>query len=126
MQPGADAGGQAGRARADPEPAAFHGQRGKLRQAYREGQEDQPGVLGLVLNAVVLWNTGYIDAAVAGLRSSGYPVAREDAARLSPFGDKHVNMCWAGIPPPRRHPAASARWATRRPQTAIRTRYDHR
>ena len=35
----------------------FHGQRGQLRQAYREGQEDQLGALGLVLNAVVLWNT---------------------------------------------------------------------
>jgi Tn3 transposase DDE domain len=43
-------------------------------------------------NVVVLWNTGYTDAAVAGLRSSGYPVAGEDAARLSPLGDKHVNM----------------------------------
>ncbi len=41
---------------------------------------------------MVLWNTGYTDAAVAGLRSSGYPVAGEDAARLSPLGDKHVNM----------------------------------
>ena len=65
---------------------------GKLRQAYREGQEDQLGVLGLVLNAVVLWNPGDIDAAVAGLRSSGYPVVGEKAARLSPVGDKHVNM----------------------------------
>ena len=32
----------------------FHGRRGELRQAYREGQEDQLGALGLVLNAVVL------------------------------------------------------------------------
>jgi uncharacterized protein (DUF2461 family) len=45
-----------------------------------------------VLNAVVLWNTRYIDAAVAALRSSGYPVADEDAARLSPLGDKHINI----------------------------------
>jgi TnpA family transposase len=65
----------------------FHGQRGELRQAYREGQEDQLGALGLVLNAVVLWNTRYIDAAVAALRSSGYPVADEDAARLR---DRHA------------------------------------
>ena len=40
----------------------FHGQRGELRQAYREGQEDQLGALGLVLNAVVLWITRYTDA----------------------------------------------------------------
>ena len=58
MRRGANAGGQAGRARADPGPAAVHGQRGELRQAYREGQEDQFGVLGLALNAAVLRNTG--------------------------------------------------------------------
>ncbi len=31
--------------------AVFHGQRGQLRQRYREGQEDQLGALGLVVNA---------------------------------------------------------------------------
>jgi hypothetical protein len=39
-----------------------HGHRGQIRQAYREGQEKQLAALGLVLNAVVLWNTRYIDA----------------------------------------------------------------
>lgn len=33
----------------------FHGQRGELRQRYRQGQEDQLGVLGLVVNMIVLW-----------------------------------------------------------------------
>ncbi len=42
----------------------FHGRRGKLRQRYREGQEDQLGALGLVLNILVLWNTIYMDAAI--------------------------------------------------------------
>jgi TnpA family transposase len=43
----------------------FHGQRNELRQRYREGQEDQLSALGLVLNAVVLWNTRYMDLALA-------------------------------------------------------------
>jgi TnpA family transposase len=47
----------------------FHGG-GQLRQAYREGQEDQLGALGLVLNAVVLWNTRYMDAAIRDRRVS--------------------------------------------------------
>ena len=34
------------------------------RQRYREGQEDQLGALGLVLNVIVLWNTIYVDAAL--------------------------------------------------------------
>jgi TnpA family transposase len=37
----------------------FHGQRGRPRQRYRQGQEDQLSALGLVPNAIVLWNTVY-------------------------------------------------------------------
>jgi TnpA family transposase len=70
----------------------FHGQRGELRQRYREGQEDQLGALGLVLNAVVLWNTRYTDAALAALRDAGHPVLEADASRLSPLGDAHLNV----------------------------------
>ncbi len=70
----------------------FHGQRGELRQRYREGQEDSLGALGLVLNAVVLWNTRYTDAALSQLRAQGYPVLDADAARLSPLGDAHLNV----------------------------------
>jgi TnpA family transposase len=69
-----------------------HGQKGELRQRYREGQEDQLGALGLVLNAVVLWNTTYMDAALARLRAEGYPVRDEDVVRLAPFGFKHLNV----------------------------------
>jgi TnpA family transposase len=70
----------------------FHGQRGELRQCYREAQEDQLGVLGLVVNAIVLWNTRYLDAAAARLRAAGEPIADADLARLSPLGDAHINL----------------------------------
>ena len=60
-----------------------HGRRGQIHQAYREGQEDQLGCLGLVLNAVTLWMTRYLDAAVTQLRAQGVEVRAEDAARLS-------------------------------------------
>ncbi len=63
----------------------FHGQRGQLRQRYREGQEDQLGALGLVLNAIVLWNTRYLDAALDQLREQGHRVNDDDVARLSPL-----------------------------------------
>jgi TnpA family transposase len=39
----------------------FHGQRGERRQRYGEGQEDRLGALGLVVDAVVLWNTRYLE-----------------------------------------------------------------
>jgi TnpA family transposase len=37
----------------------FHGRKGELHRAYRDGQENQLGALGLVLNCVTLWNTVY-------------------------------------------------------------------
>lgn len=40
--------------------AICYGQRGEIRKRYREGQEDHLGALGLVTNAVVLWNTLYM------------------------------------------------------------------
>ena len=70
----------------------FHGRKGELRQAYQEGMEDQLGALGLALNCVVLWNSVYLDAAVARLRADGYPVREEDLARLSPYIRKHINV----------------------------------
>jgi TnpA family transposase len=72
--------------------AVCHGRRGEIRQRYREGQEDQLGILGLVVNVIVLWNTLYLDAALDHLRASGYLVKPEDVARLSPLGFKHVNF----------------------------------
>ena len=60
--------------------AVFHGKRGELRQRYREGQEDQLGALGLVVNIIVLWNTLYMTAAVERLKQHGYPVLDEDLA----------------------------------------------
>jgi TnpA family transposase len=69
----------------------FHGKRGALYQKYREGQEDQLGALGIVLNAATLWNTRYLHAIVQELRAQGHPVLDEDAARLSPLGHAHLN-----------------------------------
>jgi hypothetical protein len=51
------------------------------------------GALGLVVNIIVLWNTIYMDAALAQLRKQGYPVRDEDVARLSPFvHERHINL----------------------------------
>ena len=70
----------------------FHGKRGELRQRYREGQEDQLGALGLVVNAVILWNTTYMDAAIDELKVEGFDVRDEDIARLSPLSHGHLNV----------------------------------
>lgn len=70
----------------------FHGRSGQLSQRYQDGMEDQIGALGLVLNALVLFNTRYMDAAVNQLRADGFDVRDEDVVRLSPFVRHHINM----------------------------------
>lgn len=72
--------------------SVFHGKRGELHQRYREGQEDQLGALGLVLNILVHWNTIYMDTALDQLKSDGFQVNDEDEIRLSPFAKSHFNM----------------------------------
>jgi TnpA family transposase len=69
-----------------------HGQRGEIRKRYREGQEDQLGALGLVTNAVVLWNTLYMQAALDHLRQWQQEIREEDEKRLSPLLHGHVNV----------------------------------
>jgi TnpA family transposase len=70
----------------------FHGKRGELRQRYREGQEGQLGALGLVVNAIVLWNTIYMDAALEQLRAESFDFRDDDVTRLSPLAHEHINM----------------------------------
>lgn len=69
-----------------------HGQRGEIRKRYREGQEDQLGALGLVTNAVVLWNTLYTEAVQKQLKAEGYKVKDDDAERVSPLQHGHINV----------------------------------
>ncbi|MFI6704526.1 Tn3 family transposase [Streptomyces sp. NPDC050509] len=69
-----------------------HGKRGTIHQAYRDGMEDQPGALGLVLDAIVLWTTRYVDAAVAQLQAEGHELRDEDIARLSPLKHRNLNL----------------------------------
>ena len=70
----------------------FHGQRGEVRKHYREVQEDQLGALGLVVNAICLFNSLYLDESVRSLRAAGEEVADEDLARVSPLIREHVRV----------------------------------
>lgn len=48
--------------------------------------------LTLLTNAVMAWNTIYMDAVLRQLRDEGFPVRDEDVARLDPLGFDHINM----------------------------------
>jgi TnpA family transposase len=69
-----------------------HGDRGEIRKAYRQEQEEQLGALGLTLNAIALWNATYIQAALDQLTREGWDISRADVARISPLAFKHINF----------------------------------
>jgi hypothetical protein len=98
----------------------LYGNRGETYQAYRAGQEDQLGELGPVLNAVMWWNTSYIDLAVTMLRAHGYPVRDEDAARCRRRDTRTPTCSAATLPKARRRPAGAAR--PRRPGNLMRAK----
>lgn len=70
----------------------YHGDRGEVRNALRQGQEEQLGALGLVLNAVTHWNAIYMQEAIAHLRADGLDFDPADIARLSPILWRHINF----------------------------------
>ncbi len=73
--------------------AICHGQKGEIRKRYTDGQEDQLGALGLVTNAVVLWEHYlYAGSPWDHLRAQGETLNDEDIARLSPLCHGHINM----------------------------------
>jgi hypothetical protein len=70
-----------------------HGRRGELRQPYREGQEEQLGALGLIVNTIVVYNTIYIQRALDHIAATtGSETGDEDIERLSPLGSDHTTL----------------------------------
>ena len=57
-----------------------------------EEQEDQLDALGLVVNAIVLWNTRYMAVALNALRKDGLVIDDADVQRLSPLEFEHINI----------------------------------
>lgn len=72
--------------------AVLYGKRGELHQNYREGQEDQLGALGLIVNAIVIWNTRYMGLALEAIKDKGVILELDDVQRLSPLGYDHINI----------------------------------
>ncbi len=48
--------------------------------------------MGLVVNAIVVWNTRYTESALQVLRNRGHVLDDDDIARLSPLGHEHINI----------------------------------
>jgi len=69
-----------------------YGNRGELKQTYREGQEEQLGALGLMLNLIVYWNTVYLDRALGELLQQGGHVDAEAISRITPLSYDHIRI----------------------------------
>ena len=63
--------------------AVFHGQRGELRQRYREGQEDQLGALGLVVNGQSHFPSGALNENQRELAHYGIVSVQHSQGNLS-------------------------------------------
>jgi TnpA family transposase len=70
----------------------FFANKGKIRRKHEEEQLHQAGCLNPLTNAVVVWNTVYIAAAIAQLQAEGYPVHEEDVTHLSTARFEHINL----------------------------------
>lgn len=64
---------------------------GKIRRKQQEQQTNQASCLNLITNAIVVWNTVYMTAALDQLRAEGHTVNDDDVAHLSPARYEHIN-----------------------------------
>ena len=70
----------------------FFGNRGQIRQRQQTQVANQAHCLTLVTNAVVVWNTAYMQAILEQLEIEEYPIQAEDLNHLSPTRYAHINL----------------------------------
>ncbi len=81
-----------GEARNAPARAVFFNRLGELRDRTYENQRYRASGLNLVVAAIVLWNTVYLERAVKALRERGQVISDDLLAHLSPLGWEHINL----------------------------------
>src|ERR1700730_8664183 len=72
--------------------AVFFNRLAELRDRTYENQRHRASGLNLVVAAIVLWNTVYLERAVAAIRQNGQTVANETLTHLSPLRWEHINL----------------------------------
>ena len=70
----------------------FIANEGKIRRRDQEDQLNQAACLNLVVNAITVWNTVYMQAVLEQLKREGYEIKDEDVKNLSPARSEHINM----------------------------------
>jgi TnpA family transposase len=72
--------------------AVFFNRLGELRDRRFENQRYRASGLNLVVAAIVLWNTVYLERSTAALREHGQTVDDKLLQHLSPLGWEHINL----------------------------------
>jgi len=69
----------------------FFAREGMVSQPHEEGQGNQAARLNLLTNAVIVWNTVYMQVALETLRHERYPIEEDDLVHLWPTRFAHVH-----------------------------------
>lgn len=88
----ATAGLNKGEAKHTLKRAVFFNRLGEVRDRSYEDQFYRASGLNLVIAAIVLWNTVYLEKAVDYLKQQGVDIPEEHLQHLSPLGWEHINL----------------------------------
>jgi len=72
--------------------AVFFNRLGEIRDRSYENQTHRASGLNLLVAAIILWNTTYLQRAVDHLRNQGQHPLPGDLVHLSPLGWEHINL----------------------------------
>ena len=72
--------------------AVFFNRLGEMRDRSFENQCYRASGLNLVVAAIILWNTVYLERAVLALEKKGMQIDKELLQHLSPLGWEHINL----------------------------------
>lgn len=70
----------------------FYANQGELKTQQDDQLLNQVGCLNLVTNAIIVWNTVYIDKVVQQLRQEGHSIDDEDLKHIWPTRHAHINV----------------------------------
>lgn len=70
----------------------FSANRGRIRKKYPDDHSNQANCLNLITNAILAWNTVYMQAALDHLHRQGQAIPEDVLAQLSPARFEHINI----------------------------------
>ena len=72
--------------------AIFHNRLGELRERSATAQANRASGLNLIVSAIILWNTVYLERAIDAARTRGDPVPDHLVRHIAPLGWEHINL----------------------------------